>query len=482
MIQGSFCILPHMSTIVGKFKTWGSVDPMTDKDLSMGQRQIAHADLKGMAEAFSALAALYEESQETLDEPSMLQMELEQRVCRECPRHVCCFGRTEMPIGVFSYFYGILKQYGTIYSEDITEEVRMICPQSRRLAATANTAYELIRSRMGELKARKRTQELLASQFQIMSRALMVTAGRIHATARNTLVEDKLLPKLRGLGLRDFTVLCMEDDAGVQVVEIAMRGAGFTKDLVYQVERVCSLCCNSSMMADYDGYGFETGGPNRLRLIPRHKFALEIGTSLRSKEDVCGDSIILATNRYGHSIFGIADGMGTGPSAAKVSRTVSAMCQGAFAMGLPLEDIVQAANGATAILTDGTRYTTLDLVDMDMGTGRAQYHKLCGCPTLLVRRGRVEQLAGSGKPLGMMDQTEDYGKLLLQHGDTLMLCSDGIWNNLPEDKETALCDILTMPDLNQAADIVAGMCKLAASGSEGTQDDMTVMVVRIWEQ
>lgn len=471
-----------MSTIIGKFKTWGSVDPMTNSDLSLGQRQIAYADLKGMSEAFMALASLYQQEDIDMDEQTMLQKELEQRVCVDCPRHVCCFGRTELPVDVFSYFYGILKNYGTIYAEDITEDVRMICPQSRRLAATANTAYELTRGRISENNAKKRIRELLAAQISVMSKALNITASRIRCTARNMAVEEKLLHKLRPLGLREFTVLCMEDDMGTQVVELTMRGAGFNKSLISQVERVCSLCCNGPMKADYDGYGFELGGPNVIRLNPANRFTLEIGTSLRSKEEVCGDTTILAANRLGHSIFGIADGMGTGTSAAKVSRTVSAMCQGAFAMGLPLEDIVLAANGCTAILTDDTSYTTLDLVDMDMGTGRAQYHKLCGCPTLLVRRGHIEQLTGKGKPLGMMDKLEETGTVLLQHGDTLMICSDGIWNNLPEDKETALCDILTMPDLNQSADIIAGMCRLAASGNQNNSDDMTVMVIRIWEQ
>lgn len=454
---------------------------MNDWDLSPGQRQLAYADLKGMAEAFTALASLCGQPDVTISERDLLQRELERRVCADCPRHVCCFGRAEIPTDVFGFYYDILKKYGTIYAEDITEDIRMICPQSRRLAATANTAYEIILSRLGEMRARRRTRELLTAQYGVMSRALMITASRIRGTARNSMVEDKLVSKLRGIGLRDFTVLCMEDDVGTQMVELTMRGAGFNKEIAIQVQRVCSLCCNSAMVADYDGYGFETSGSNRLRLIPANKFTVEVGTSLRSKEDVCGDSTILAVNRYGHGIFGIADGMGTGTDAANVSRTVSAMCERAFAMGMPIEDIVMAANGATAILTDNNKYTTLDLLDVDMQSGRAQIHKLCGCPTLLMRRGHIEQLSGTGKPLGMMDQREEVETTLLHHGDTLMMCSDGIWNNLPEDKESAIGDIMNMPDLTQAADIIAGMCQIAVGSGEGASDDMTVLLVRIWE-
>lgn len=470
-------ILGCMSTIIGKLKNLGAIDPISDADLMPGQRQIAYADLKGMAEAFNALSGLCTGGEKPVDVSDQLKIELDRRVCCQCPRHVCCFGREELPIDIFGTLYNILTTYGTIYTEDISEELRMICPQSRRLAATANTAYEIIKSRESSQRAIERTRKLLTTEFGVMSKALQLTANRIRATARNRNMEDKLLHKLKSMGLRNFTVSCMEDDAGTQTVEISMRGQGFTKELANIAQRACSLCCNTPMSAEYEGYGFETGGQNRLRLTARNRYMAEVGTTERSVEDICGDSVILAVNRFGHAVFGIADGMGTGSSAAEVSRTVATMCEKAFAMGMDLDDIVAAANGASAILSDGDKYTTLDLLEVNLKTGRAEFSKLCGCPTLLLRRGRIETLSGNGMPVGHMENTPDSGVTTLQHGDTLMMCSDGIWNNLPEDKETALSDILSMPDLNKAADIIAGMCQLSCS----SPDDMTVLIIRIWE-
>ena len=101
----------------GFFQTWidygfwnAALDNPIGKSFSSDRaiRKVTSADLKGMSEAFMALASLYQQEDIDMDEQTMLQKELEQRVCVDCPRHVCCFGRTELPVDVFSYFYGIL--------------------------------------------------------------------------------------------------------------------------------------------------------------------------------------------------------------------------------------------------------------------------------------------------------------------------------------------------------------------------------------
>ena len=168
--------------------------------------------------------------------------------------------------------------------------------------------------------------------------------------------------------------------------------------------------------------------------------------------------------------------MGSGTAAQQDSRMLITSLERFLRAGITIADALKAVSPALRLRSDGTRFTTLDALTVDLFTGRAESLKCGAAPSYLRMGGQWTVLRGKALPIGLAEE-DALGEpvpLRLGHGDLCILLSDGISDGMDDDwvRETLLAHAQDSPK-ELAMHLVTG------AAGRGHDDDRTALVLRI---
>lgn len=166
----------------------------------------------------------------------------------------------------------------------------------------------------------------------------------------------------------------------------------------------------------------------------------------------------------------LCDGMGTGLGAAQEAKEAGRMLQRLLSAGYPAEYALQSLNSICA-LRERAGAVTVDLLELQLDTGRAVIYKWGAAPSYLVNSLGAEKIGTAGPPPGLSvtDYRETAERLSLRRGETLVLVSDGVG----EEEALHCCLKMTGQSPGELA------AALLACGQLGGEDDATVVMVRL---
>ena len=122
--------------------------------------------------------------------------------------------------------------------------------------------------------------------------------------------------------------------------------------------------------------------------------------------------------------------MGSGPVAREDSDTALRLLEKFLRAGLEPQEALNTVGEALALRGEEEGgFTTVDLLQIDLFSGRCAVYKLGAAPTYLRRGGSVERLSGDSLPAGVAAGSggvPDAFELALDAGDCVLLVSDGI--------------------------------------------------------
>ncbi|ACV21395.1 Serine/threonine phosphatase stp [Slackia heliotrinireducens] len=197
-------------------------------------------------------------------------------------------------------------------------------------------------------------------------------------------------------------------------------------------------------------------------------------------------------------MLAVSDGIGGGLAGAELSRHALAGAKRAFESGLAIEDVVAAAEESVATCRaslddwsvmagpcdpfnlariDGAGATLVAMVLSDSGASLAW---LGDSVAYILRDGRVSLLTPPHRAAGTERLTRALGfgqhpelaSIEVRAGDTLLLCTDGVWSSL-SCEETAM--VLANNPLQAAA------TELVVRGAESSGDNATVILAKVAE-
>ena len=195
------------------------------------------------------------------------------------------------------------------------------------------------------------------------------------------------------------------------------------------------------------------------------------------------DFIELGADRLG---FVLADVSGKGIAAALLMANLQATLRSQYAGGAddPAR-LLDRANRLFFASTPGNRYATLFLAEFDPATRELRYVN-CGhvAPVLARASGGVETLDATGTVIGLFDDWfGDSAATVLEPGDTLVVCSDGVTEALSDDEEeygedrfrdaVAAHRGLAVPEL-----LAAVQTEVQQFAGAVQSDDLTLLVAR----
>ena len=226
-------------------------------------------------------------------------------------------------------------------------------------------------------------------------------------------------------------------------------------------------------------------GTEKAEVEINQNYKLTIGQAKNKKNNskISGDNSVniqLPDEKY---MIALSDGMGSGESASKASKTVIDMLRKMLTNGFDKEVSIGLINSAVNLNSNSETYATIDISVIDQTNGNVEFIKNGACPTFVKSGNNVEVVKAISFPAGVLNNIDlvVYDKTL-NANDIIIMCTDGILdsNEEYENKEIWLKNLiesLETQDVNKIANII--LQESIDNGLGIAKDDMTVVVAKI---
>ncbi|MBQ8718771.1 MAG: SpoIIE family protein phosphatase [Clostridia bacterium] len=216
----------------------------------------------------------------------------------------------------------------------------------------------------------------------------------------------------------------------------------------------------------------------------------------------CGDSIRFFSDGQEHFFALLCDGMGSGEQAALTSGMSVLLLERMLRAGVGIDTALTMLNHYlfSRMGKSGESTTTVDLMMVDLFSGKARFIKSGAADTLLLRDGQLYAIGCRTFPLGALSGIDvQIVPFSLRHGDLILMMSDGIADVLesdsslsahassddeptPEDNKAQnwLYDMLDTPPSDDSMETQLLLERILQTARQrGSPDDMTVALLRV---
>lgn len=205
------------------------------------------------------------------------------------------------------------------------------------------------------------------------------------------------------------------------------------------------------------------------------KLRLRTGTAQSAADGrVCGDYFITFAQN-GKQYFILCDGMGTGAPAVADAQAAAEIFASLLRAELSFDCALRTVNEALLMREDAESVSTMDVVCVDLYTGKAEFCKAGAAPSYLLRKGKTERIETPCMPIGILPNAKfTHTVRLLEKGDVFVLVSDGT---------CAMQDAHILKSLSDfdgnSAQTLADKILSAGRQKQGTQkqDDASVLAI-----
>lgn len=206
--------------------------------------------------------------------------------------------------------------------------------------------------------------------------------------------------------------------------------------------------------------------------------------AVKEGEEKSGDNYAIIESEKGKLTVLLSDGMGSGEKAAADSELILDLLEKMLEAGYPLDAALKLVNSALVSGFENQNMSTLDVCDLDLYDGTCAFYKMGAAASFLKREHGVEQIISPGLPLGIFRETKPKKlERKLMDGDYVIMMTDGVLDALKQNRyEETMCQIIESIGEQNPKEIARRILQFVLHCCGGhIQDDMTVVVLGIWE-
>ena len=348
------------------------------------------------------------------------------QVCQSCSRRSRCWvkGYSCAMDGLYQ-FKPLLEQTGHADLEHFPGQLS-VCEHPADLVEAVNHGYRLWRSRR-QTRARASTlRAALTEQYGAMASALAQLSARLgQAGLPDPRRESRVNQLFASIGLEALECSVNADVTGHITAGITVSRTAFTAEEVKELTAEMSHICRRDFALPEIAHCRTV---TMLSFTERPLFDVAFGSASRPAEEVSGDACDQFCDGCGRAQMLLCDGMGTGRPAAVDGQLAARLTGQLLRAGFAAESAARLANVAMGLKNgDQESGATLDLLTVDLFTGRAGLFKAGAAPSFLVRNGEPRMMEGASLPMGILDSVVGRSSsFTLEDGDLLVLVSDGV--------------------------------------------------------
>lgn len=433
--------------------------------------KFAAAAVAEVRESFDKAAKVLDRSEREND----ISFEVCGKICSQCRSGAFC---GESPRNrVEAYFRPVedfLEKKGYITEKELSKGLES-CPHKNLLAEAFTDVYR-------KAQIEKRLAEAAAGMREITSEQLLGTEKMLDFLSRTSEIypscDEELSCRIRGFLAEagaEKPAVSVFFDSGGRIFAECFYGGLLNIGMEELAEKI-------SEAADRDidvPEAVTMGDVTRLCFHEPTVFEAEIGEArVNGREDASGDFGTVFRDGFGSVSVLLSDGMGSGARAAVEScMTVSLMTK-IMRAGLGSEYAVRLLNLLLLTKSADECFSTIDLLTINLFTGKSEIVKLGAAQTFLKTNGTVKNVEGWSTPVGIVGSVEISRRFAqLGDGDEVVMITDGICEEVfPRVRELMLSVGVTAQD---CAERIIAAAEKDKDGNLFRQDDKTVYVVKI---
>lgn len=220
----------------------------------------------------------------------------------------------------------------------------------------------------------------------------------------------------------------------------------------------------------------------RLSFFETANFTVDTGSCqvacsrIQDASEICGDTCSTFADNKGNAYLLLSDGMGSGREAALDSALTCSVVFKLIRAGFGLDTVIKFVNSMLQVHRGEETLATIDLVKLDLYTGRAEFYKAGSAPSFVCLDGIAAQVPTNSLPVGILEQVEFEKRFVtLKEGDTVVLLSDGVLTLTQETIKEEMAAHASM----SAQQLAHYLCSLAQRRQTEQHDDLTVLVAKL---
>jgi len=414
---------------------------------------------------------------------------VKERVCGQCEKCSWCWG--ENFVHTYQMGYEILSaadHYGTELNMETKRKLQQRCLMAPRFLREMLEAFHDARQNMMWMNRIVQSREGCAIQMDTFAEMLRVTTRELEKSMfTDERMEKKIVSGLKRKGVRVLYTNFFLNREGKYEVHITARAIQ-EKCVTFQ-----EICREISWITGHrlipEGNPFQTLGNEYVTVIclegPAFYTLQGVARIGKGCSKISGDNFTMMDLPGGRQSAALSDGMGSGERACKESTLVIELLEELLEAGFPEKTAIQMINTTLVLGREEIHYSTVDMSVFDLYTGTCEIIKAGASSTFIKHGGKVEHLSSTSLPIGVVHKLElDSVVRKLEDGDFVIMVTDGVLDALPVGEQDVLLETIiqgtAMINPKEMAHHILQQV-LNWTGKE-PEDDMTVLVVGVWEK
>ena len=398
--------------------------------------------------------------------------------CKHCGMRYYCFEKQrEMKTQDFHRLTDALKKNGFVKEKDIDENFRIKCCRTTELVQSINQSYKDYLSCEAARRRITQVRSVVASQFAGLSDILADMSEEFESYEKyDTDSANRVIAALSSYSACVLDCSCRLCKGKGMIVEITLLLSDKLNMSKSQLTKEVSDACGRAFESPTICYEKDRA---KITLCERPLYDVEIGTAqhIYGDGELCGDCMNYFNNGMGSTVLLLSDGMGTGGRAAVDSNMAVSIMTKLIKAGLSYDCALQVVNSSLMIKSEDESLATLDVVDFNLFSGKAEFLKAGACVTYVKKNSRLYKKDMSSLPIGILNEVKFSKEAIsLTEGDAIVMVSDGVLTGDERWLEKMISSWRDESSEELAFSIVEEAKKRR---NDGHDDDITAMCVKV---
>ena len=403
-----------------------------------------------------------------------LAIDVIKKTCENCPNLKFCLSSCLDRKSLIAENISYAIEKGKLFNDELGGGIKTYCIKPNILVNEINSITGLFLAFEKSVKVEDESKLLISSELENFAKifknfAKNTTIMPINNKKLSFLIKEALLDKM----IEVYEVAVFESETGIESIQIVADN-----ELVMKAEfvRAINLIIKSKVAIEKIEH-LEYSGVSLVTFRPTSEVGCRFAYSTSAKETVNGDNISIVKLDNEKYFVAIADGMGHGKTAGRISKMVLELVKSMFVAGLELELVIESIN--KLLLPVGLdNFSTLDACVIDLKSMTCSFIKLGSSVSILKHKVVSESIVCKSLPIGIVQNIRPtiINKRIFE-GDTIFLASDGVVDVFG-DPERYKCFIndAKISNLQKFTDDLIDEIK---SSGTNHSDDMTIIAVKL---
>lgn len=395
------------------------------------------------------------------------------RCCTNCENFKTCFFGNINKREMFENLMSKALQTKSINDFDVTNGMQAYCTKSSIVVSEINQIAVQFEKFESAMKNEDASKLLISDELKNFSDIFNNFSKTIDS---RLLVNDKLSFQTKERLISNLLdakeVVILENKFGIESVNVIAPNEQVLKREM--LEGISRSVKNEMKLSKV--WHTEISGLSLAEFIPMSKFRVQFAVSTKAKENKNGDNVTITKISSSKYFVALADGMGHGEKANRISVMVLSLIRSMFEVGFD-ENLIITSINKLLIPAGLDNFTTLDAALVDTDKGECKFVKLGSSVSVLKRKQVSELIVSKSLPIGIVQNiTPTITKKVIQAGDTVFLASDGVVDSFSsvEAYKTFINDAKIFNMQKFLDDVIAD-----ADNMSKHPDDMTIIAINL---